>query len=206
MANASTEQRYGPTSGTLSGWAGLVLCALLVVAFSVSHFDAVSVRWILVVLAVAVLIWSMMLRPVIIVRGATVVLRNPFSSWLVPLAAIEVVAVRAVTRIEAGGQGYNAVAVGRRVRKMVGRESAGRITDLGSSGGRLSTPPEPKTNRIDASTPERLADLMTDQILAAADDARRSGQQPGPVERVWAWPELGALAALVTALVVLLLV
>lgn len=192
MSAKTTEQRYGPTSGTLSGWAGLVFCAAVVVALLLGGPDLVRVRWTIAVLAVGVAIWAVMLRPLIIVRAPVVELRNPFSSWLVPLATIDLVVVRVITRIEAGGRTYDAVAVGRRIRKMVSREQRDPIS-------------ESRTKRIDASTPETLADLMTGQILAAAENARRSGQDAGPAVRVWAVPELAVLAALVVALVVTLL-
>ncbi|MFL6062143.1 MAG: hypothetical protein ACJ72E_12990 [Marmoricola sp.] len=205
MVEKKAEQRYGPTSGTFAGWVGVVLCVVLAVLLAISDPDVVSLRWILGLLAAAGLIASMMLRPVIVLRPGRLVLRNPFSTWLVPLAAIEAVEVRAVTRVSAGGATYDAVAVGRRIRKMVRGVQPSRITDLsGYAGGRIEQPAESSSRKIDASTPEALADLMIGQILAAADDARSKHEEAGQVQRVWSVVPIGVIVALTVGFVVAL--
>lgn len=206
MTATSKQQRYGPTAGTVSGWIGLVICAAVLVTFAISSPGVVGSRWIAGASGAAVVIWSMMLRPVIIVRPPVVELRNPFSSWQVPLATIDAVLVRAVTRIESGGRSYDAVAVGRRVRKMARSVAVpGRVNEFGRADAMPAIEPDPVSRRLDASTPEALADLMIEQILNAAADAKRRNDPVGTPVRTWAVVELGLLGAAAIALAVTLL-
>jgi hypothetical protein len=187
MATKAGEQTYGPTSGVITGWFGLLVCAVVVV---VASFDSSGSRfhWLTGALLVGLMLWAVMLRPRIVVREpGEVELRNPFSAWVIPLAAIDVVAVRAVTNIEAVGKTYTCAAVGRRLRKMRSVE-------------RYGADPAPKSRRTDTLNAEGLADLMTEQVLSAAAMARRTGHDPGPVTRVWAVPELVLLGVFVVAL------
>lgn len=189
------EQRYGPTTGGVTGWLGLVLCVGGIVPLLMDP-TAGRIRLALAIALAGVVVWSFMLRPRIIIREpATLLLRNPFSTWQVPLAAINRVQVKAITRVEVEDGGYNGVAVGRRVRAMV----RGPVTKYGDGlitpGLRLGTPPRREPKHPSATSPEAIADLLTEQILAASDRARESGQPTGPVLRRWAWVELALLAA-----------
>ncbi|MET3962934.1 hypothetical protein ABIE44_002868 [Marmoricola sp. OAE513] len=207
IRTGSGEQRYGPTAGTVTGWLGLVVCVALAAVFAVVDVGAARPPWICGFVGGAVVIWATMLRPVIVVRAPDQVeLRNPLSSWLIPLASVEVVQVRAVTRVVASGTPYDAVAVGRRIRKMVrnGPERV-KLGDFGPNTG-VAVPVDPPTARFDVSTPEALADLMTEQILAAAEDARRTGKPAGPAVRSWAVLEIALLGVAAVAFVVSLFV
>jgi hypothetical protein len=51
-------------------------------------------------------------------------------------------------------------------------------------------------------SPEAVADLVVEQILAASERARESGQRTNPALRSWAWPELVLAAALVVGFAV----
>lgn len=202
-----TEQRYGPTTGVFSGWVGLLMCAAAAVALAMNASTA-SVRFALVFAAFGVLVWCYMLRPRIIVRetGSTLVLRNAFSTWLIPLAAITVVRVKAITRVEVGDQGYDGIAVGRRIKAMVRGMQPRRGDGFADAGRTLGDPPRRESKHPRASSPEAIADLMTEQVLAAAGRAKEAGQPTGSVRRTWAWPELAVLAGLALGVVVTYLV
>ena len=201
------EQRYGPTTGTFTGWLGLAMCVAGTVALLMDP-EVASVRFALIFAAVGLLDWCYMLRPRIIVREpATLLLRNAFSTWTVPLAAITVVRVKAITRVEVGDQAYDGIAVGRRIKAMVRGIQPRRGDGFADAGRALGDPPrgaEPK--HPVASSPEAIADLMTEQILAASVRAKETGQPTGPGIRSWAWPELALLAGLLIGIAVTFLV
>jgi hypothetical protein len=196
VAVTITEQRYGPTTGTGTGWLGLAMCAAGSVPL-LMHPDAARTRFAVVLGLAGVLIWCYLLRPRIIVQEpTTLLLRNAFSSWVVPLAAVTVVRVKAITRIEVGDLGYDAIAVGRRVKTMVRGATVRHGDGFADAGRALGDPPRRERKHPIADTPEAIADLMTDQILAASVRAQETGQPVGPVRRTWARVELALLAAL----------
>jgi hypothetical protein len=202
-----SEQRYGPTSGTLAGWFGLVMCAGIAIAFVVTDTGLVSVRWALVFVTFGVVIWAMMLRPLIVVRDGEVVLRNPFASWHIPISLITSVTVRAVTFVETPGKTYSSPAVGRRLRRMDrrGLDKQTGLRGFGNPFNQIAVEPVAGAGtRVDASTPEGLADLMIAQIKTAAAEGQRvaalRGGEPEKVARVWAVPELVLLGAALVAL------
>lgn len=179
VSSGDDDVRFGPTSGVVSGWLGVVLCAGVAVLALVSGADRGSFRIVLCAAAAGVLVWCFLLRPRIVVRApAELVLRNAVSSWVLPLAAVQAVTVRAITKVEAGGRRYDALAVGRSMRP----RRAG------------SAHPHDAVEE---------ADLVVQVLLAEADQARKLGTGTGSPRRVWAVPELTALAVL--ALAVLLL-
>ncbi len=201
MAVPMVEQRYGPTSGNVSGVVGMLGCLVAAVWLPIAEHDLVATRWALGAGAGAVAIWAYMLRPRIIVQPETLVLRNPLSSWLVPLAGVRVVQVRVLTRITTtAGTTYDAVAVGRPIKSLTGRK---RTTSFGVFGRSVSADPDPVSSKFRyarTDTPDGTADLMTEQVLAAADRAREAGRADGPVRRVWATPELVLISAMLIAL------
>jgi hypothetical protein len=204
MAEAKVEQRYGPTSGAITGALGVVGCLVVAVGLPFAQHDVLTARWALGAGAGAVLIWSFMLRPRIIVHPETLELRNPLSSWLVPLAGVEAVQVRAVTRIRTvSGGTYDAVAVGRPIRSLTGRTPRRSVLGVGGFGGRVDLAPDPppaspRYRRTEG--PDAIADLMTEQILAAAARAKDAGFADGPARRPWALPELVLMATMLLAL------
>lgn len=175
-------QRYGPTSGTVTGVVGLVSCAVVVVVVVVGGLSPTSVRVGLAALALGVLIWAYLLRPSIVVEpdGHTLLLRNPLVSHRIPIAVVKAVVVRAITTVRTHDDDrFDAVAVGYPLRKIARGAT-------GASG----------RDRIEIQT------LMVDRILAAADRARTSEAPVGPVERRYAVVEIGLLVALVIAFAV----
>jgi hypothetical protein len=197
VAVTITEQRYGPNTGTFTGWLGLVMCVGAALAVLMQP-DPGRVRFGLVLLLVATVIWSYLLRPRVIIRetAAVLLLRNAFSTWELPLAAVTRVRVKAITRIELGEDGYDGIGVGRRVRTMVRGQAVKHGDGFADAGRALGDPPRLEPKHPSTNSPEAIADLMTEQVLAAAERAQESGQQIWPVRRTWAWPEIVVLAGL----------
>lgn len=201
------EQRYGPTSGSVIGFLGLGTCAVIVGMAVLDHPTTTSIRVAIAAVGIAILVWAYLLRPRIIVEagGSTLVLRNPLSSWHIPLAAVRVVGVKTVTTVKTEDRRFDAVAVGYSMRKVVrGRTAPASGSMPGTLGGSIAVPsagrgPEPARD-------PRLADLeiqalMPDRILAAADRARALGFPETPIERSYAVPEIVLLGLTVLALV-----
>jgi hypothetical protein len=61
----------------------------------------------------------------------------------------------------------------------------------------------PPRDQLDS---DMVADLVTDQILIAADRARAEGHEPDRPARTWAVPELAVLALLAVGLVLSLFI
>jgi hypothetical protein len=181
------EQRYGPTTGTVTGWIGLTMCTTAVV-LTLLDPTTVRIRYALVYALLGVVVWAYILRPRVIIREPTaLLLRNAFSTWEVPLAAVTSVGVKAIIRVRTGERAYDGIGVGRRVMKMV-RGPQGHLHG-----------PTIKHPRVDS--PEAVADLVVEQVLAASERARESGQPTNPALRRWAWLELVFCAALLVGFV-----
>lgn len=202
-----SELRFTPTSGTVTGWIGVSAAVLVLVAALIEMRTLVGTRYALGAGVFGLLIWCFMLRPRVVIGRAELELRNIFSSWHVPLADVRRVAVRAITRVYTEDGHFDGVAVGRPLRSMrrgrrpntqtIGLPGLGRtITDNAVP----AQPPATEHLNSDA-----VADLVIEQVLAAADNARATGlATSAPVRRTWAVVELGALAVLVVGFVVTL--
>lgn len=194
-------RRFHPTSGTAVGWLGVVLAAIAVFAVM---YDGVSVRGARFGLAATlfgVLIWCFMLRPRVVLSRTEVELRNAFSSWHVPLAAVRRVMVRAITRIDTEDGHFDGIAIGRPLRTLTHRTPPSPKVGLPGLGqsmalGAAVEPAQPR-NQLDANA---VADFLVERVLEAADRARESGQPVGTARRSWAWIELGGVAVLTVAL------
>jgi len=197
VAVTITEQKYGPTTGAFTGWIGLLMC-LGAIAALLTDATAGSVRFAIVLGALGLLIWCFVLRPRVIVREPnTLLLRNAVSTWELPLAGVTKVRVKAITRVEIGESPYDGIGVGRRVRTMVRGQVVKHGDGFADAGRALGDPPRRDRKHPEVNPPEAVADLVTEQVLAAAERAREAGQPTEPVRRTWAVVELVLLAALV---------
>jgi hypothetical protein len=185
VTTTSGKQAYGPTSGVVTGWIGLVGGIGLGVVVVVSDHDLVGVRWALALAALGVVLWAYLLRPRIILDHAssTLVLRNPLTTWRIPLATVRMVGVKTVTTVKTDDARYDAVAVGYPLRKVL------RASRPGAG-------PSPRRERIDEQG------VMVETVLAAADKARLEHPADVPAVRSYAVVELGLLGAAVLALAV----
>jgi hypothetical protein len=208
-SDRGAKRLFTPTSGTFSGWLGVGLAAVAFVAVVLDDHTLRGGRIAIAALTFGLVVWCFMLRPRILIGSTLLELRNPFTTWHVPLASVRRVAVRAVTRVwDDEDRHFDGVAVGRPVRSLVrgGASKARYVGPPGLGGARMTDDADasrvPKGN-LDA---DMVADFVTEQILLCADRAREAGETPAEPRRTWAWLELGALGVLVLALVVTLLV
>ncbi len=168
------QQTYGPNSGTVAGWVGVVLAAVVVTLVAINERSEDGLRTGLAVALVGVVVWCYLLRPRIKVRPPILLLRNAFADWEIPLASVEEVTVRTVTGVYTAERRYDGIAVGRTVRSILRSQAGG--------------------------TGDETADLMTAQIMRAAASARERGEETGPARRTPAYPELVVLSLLAAAL------
>lgn len=176
---------FGPTSGTLTGWFGLFLCAVVVAASFLTHDGLVEARLILSALLAAVVIWAFLLRSRVIVGPESVVLRNAFVEHTVPYSVIDSVDIRTVTCVYVGEKRYVGAGVGHSVRALVRRTIPMRD----------APPPIPKGQLPTSAIPDFVLERIRERMRMAPDSG-------GAVTRRFAVPEIAAGVLLTVALVV----
>lgn len=189
---------FRPTSGQVTGVIALVAVAAIVVIAMVDRESGLPAPVIAAALLVGVIVWSAMLRPRVWTTEHSLVMRNMFDTTVVPLAAIEEIAVRQVLAVRAGEKRYVSAAIGRSRRQAV---RSGRPAPASTDAGPAAV---------------NYPDFVEERIRRQADDARAklgiqrfSDEQAAlasGVGRRPAWVELGALCATSVAFVVTLLV
>lgn len=188
MGGDGTVEGFHPTSGRVTGIAGLLI-GLVVVVSGVLDRAAGFPLWVTLSAVVAmVLVWSAMLRPRVFLDGDDLVLRNMWETVTMPLAAVEEVAVRQVLVLRVGERRYVSPAVGRPWRKLA--------TGAPAAAGGPAAPSYPEY------VEERIRQRM-DETRSSLGVARYSPQQEALAARVRrrpAWPEVAALAVSVLAL------
>jgi hypothetical protein len=203
-------QTFTPSSGAGAGWTGVVIVVIALVAVVLDDRTLGGARIAVVAAIFGLLVWCYMLRPRVVIGSSELELRNPFTSWHVPLAAIRKVAVRAVTLVYTDDRRFDGVAVGRPVRTLVrGRTVPQRSLGVpGFGANRISEGADASRQPKGQLDPNTYADFLTEQVLAHAERARESApeSEPGAARRSWAWPELAGLAVLTITLVVILFV
>ena len=184
-SSGSTEsgyvEKFPPTSGRVVGVIALLLSAAVAVYALVDGEDSLGAAYAWGAAFAGILSYAALLRPAVRVDSGFLVLRNMLDTNVVPLAAIDEVAVRQVLAVRANEKRYVSPAIG-------------------SSFLRTMRP------RVDRSGEKELTypDYVRDRILHLADGARRrtgSGEVP-PVRRQWAWPEIIGLVVTALGLVV----
>jgi hypothetical protein len=166
-------EKFPPTSGRVMGSLAVVLCAALA-AYAALDSDegfGAPVAW--GAAFAGILSYAALLRPGVRVDSDALVLRNMIDTNVVPLAAIDEVAVRQVLAIRADEKRYVSPAIGtsffRTIRPRTDRSGVAELT---------------------------YPEYVRDRILHLADGARRRSRDadPPPVRRQWAWPEIAGLA------------
>lgn len=181
MADDNSDERFPPTNGRALGVFGLLLGLGFAVGAPVTDIDGAWV-WSTVGLLVVVLMWSGLLRPVVLVEGDDLVLRNMLDTVRVPLAAIDTVAVGQVLAVFVDDDRYVAPSIGRTRRQLHGRALPGQM--------------------VDAPQLPDVGLFVEQRIQHRVETARKTGAEPGPVVRAWAWPEIAALSVAVVLVVV----
>lgn len=185
MTSGDTEQRFGPSMGRFTGFLGLGVCATVIATVAAGDLTAGSVRAAAVAAGGAVVLWTYLLRPRIVLEagGATLALHNPLSTWRLPLQSVRSVWVKAVTSVQTDDDTrYDAVAVGYPLRKLA---RAARPSP--ASGGF----PDTVASRVPRHDEQSV---MVEAIRGAADRARVLGIVGPPAERTPAIVELAAFA------------
>lgn len=199
-------ERFAPTSGRVMGVVGLLL-AVSVVGFGLADPDLGFADWVIAFAALGgVLVWAAVLRPRVSLVGEHLELRNMLETDLIPLAAIEELAVRQLLAVRAGDKRFLCPALGKSRRQLRGRPAFGS----GAVAGRLRSKP------ADARTTVDFADFVEQRIRQRMEDERAArGIRAGSAEQLAlaqevrrqpAWPEIVALVVLTVALVVTIVV
>lgn len=186
MSAEPTTTWFPATSGRVSGTVGLIVAVVMMVLTLIGRADPALA---IVALLIALLSWMVLLRPRVGVRGHDLLLRGMASTLAIPLASVGTISARQVLAVRVGDRRYVSAAVGQSLGQLHRERRVVRHHDA----------PAP--------TPHRGAtDHIVELIETHVADARREAAPTGEVRREWAWPEVGALAALAVALVVAVLV
>jgi hypothetical protein len=207
FAERGSARRFAPTSGTASGWTGVGLAGVALVVILRDGHSLTHLRFALGVAIFGLLDWCYLLRPRLVIGSAELELRNPFSSWHVPLVHVRRVAVRAIMSVYTEERRFDGVAIGRPVRSLRNKPARAPMMGIPGLGGRrlpdmtmISSPQRPRpADVLDANA---IADLVVEQVLVASDEARTRPHDGRVARRSWAWLEIGLLAALVIGLVI----
>lgn len=182
------EPALGPTSGTVSGWFGIVLgLVVLVVALTDRSFGDTPVLVSASLLGIA-LVWTLLLRPRIVLRRDAMVLRNGFVDHVVPWGLVDGVTVRSVTHVHVGERRYVGTAVGRSTLRMVRDERQARAGSETVAPGAVA---------VGANLPDFLEARVAERL-------RDASRGEGRVRRLIAWPEVVLVALPAVALVIAL--
>ena len=186
--NATPEvPTFGPTSGGISGAVGIV-CGLGLAASTLSEgVHPSELPYLFAGLAFVAASWALLLRPRIRLHPRDLELRNAFSSFRIPYAAISGVSVRSYTVVRVGERRYVGLAVGRTRGSMTRRrrgELLGQAPDLAKG-----------KSLVGVKEADLLQSMLDDRVGGTEDVA------PGRVVRRWAVPEIAAVAGCLLAFV-----
>jgi hypothetical protein len=180
-SGADYTERFPPTSGRVMGVLAVLLSlsVMVLAIFDGEQGLGAPVAW--GAAFFAIVSYAAMLRPAVRVEKGTLVLRNMLDTNVVPLAAVEEVAVRQVLAVRAEEKRYVSPAIGhsflRTIRPRVQRDG-----------------------QLEISYP----DYVRDRILSLSDGARRrqGNADLPPVRHEWAWPEIAGLVVTAVGCVV----
>ncbi|MBM9459408.1 hypothetical protein JK386_05800 [Nocardioides sp. zg-536] len=197
---ARKPQRFR-AGGVTVGVLGLVVVAVVLVVGTVDDRGDFPAWAYPCGLAVAVVIWAVMIRPALVLGEDEMELRNVFHSRWIPYAEVVEVRVAQVTivhtedgRYVGSGFGRSRTAI-RRDGKHVAGTTDGRPRAEKVSAGQL----------VEDLLQRRVRAAQEQQTLAAGADVDGT-PTASRVRRVWSWPVLVLLAVSVAATVVLALV
>lgn len=199
----SSVEKFAPNGGT----AMAVIAGLVAVAFIAGWaIDIHRVALWVPALAVlgAVVVWMSTVRPRVWVKEHQLVLRNMLSTWYIPLASIDEVAVRQVMAVRAGGERYVCAGVGRSLRSALKGSTVEHAREhLGGLRGELAKVPEhgmPYADFVELRVTELInEDRMRRGVKKYSPEADELAKQ---ARREPAWLEIGALVAALVFLVV----
>ena len=205
-------ERFKPTSGLFTGYAGMALAAFALVYCVLFVHTVVGLRVALAAVLAAVVIWVAMLRPRVTAYAEELLLRGSLHDTRIPYLAIEDVTITQMMNVFAAGKRYVCVGIGKGivsdVRQRAKQERAASKGDKASRWREFSE----KAER--ASLDERAMSyhsFVTTRIDELVDQAKRDARRRGddtipPVRTTWARPEVAALVVTSVAFIVSLFV
>lgn len=204
-AASAPVERFKPTSGTLVGYAGLALAVVVLAYVVLDARNLDGVRIAVGTLLFGMVVWLTQLRPRATAYRDHVVLKGIVRDSHVPLAAVDEIALGQTLNLWVGDERYVCIGIGSSFREEI-KASRKREQTLGTS--RMT---EFALRSERANTDERAMSYQTfvvTRLEELVDEARRRHRgEPAPrPRRVWAWPEVAALAVTAAVFVLLLLV
>jgi hypothetical protein len=171
-------ERFVRNGGTVMPILGGIVVVAFIVGWAVDR-DGVPLWVPALALLIGALLYTSTVRPRVMIRGHDLVLRNMVSTTVIPLAAVDQLAVRQVLAVRVGDQRHVCSGVGRSFRQAM------KATAL-----------EPAVNYADF-VEIRLQELVNEDrarrgVKRFSAEADELGEQ---VRRERAWPEIAALAA-----------
>lgn len=163
------------------GWLGMAVAGAVVVAALVDRGGSAVAAVAGAVLA-GTLLWTFLIRPAVLLRDGELVLRGPVRDAVLPLGAIDTLAVGAFLTVRAGDVKLTNAAVGRTLRQSRRDGQSEQPQDMSAGA------------------------VVESRLLAAIDTARQQGAPAEPVRRTWAWPEIAVLAVAAVVLALALVV
>lgn len=178
---------FTPTSGLMVAvltWVGI---AVALVAILLTSPTVVGLRWGVVLLLFALVVWVTQVRPRVLAFPDTLVIRHMLSDVHLPLASVDTVAARHVLYVWVGDERHSCAGIGRSTRALARGSGTARGSSEGAAG-------------MD------YVSYVETRIMDLAETARRERRQSASTRRVWAVPELVGFAVLLLLLVASLLV
>jgi hypothetical protein len=191
-------EKFAPNGGTGMAIIGGVVGLGFIVGWALD-MDEVPLWVPAVALLGGIVLYMSTLRPRVRVHGRELVLRNMLTTFYIPLAAIEEIAVRQVLAVRAGGKRYVCAGAGRTLRQAMKGSAVQKASEqMGGLRGEMAaaTVREPGMNYADY-VEIRIQELVNE------DRMRRGVKRFSPeadelakqIRRELAWPELIALVA-----------
>lgn len=185
-------ERFTVWGSRIMGAIGLTVVAVVLVLGVVGGSDGYPAPIYPVLGLVGLMFWTMLVRPAVAVVDDRLVLRNPFTTVRLPLAAIEQVVVRQWLAVRVGDRRFTNSGVGRSYRQAMRDDRKGDVSGLDIANLSYGAIIERRIDKRaeDARTQQGIA-LYSDEQAALAADVRR---EPARIE-------IGLLAVLLLALV-----
>ena len=192
-------ERFKPTSGLFTGYAGMALAACAFGYCALFVHSVVGLRVALAAVLGGVVIWVTQLRPRVTAYPDELLLRGSVKDARIPYLAIEEVTITQMMNVFAAGKRYVCVGIGKGIVSDVRQRAKQERAAAKNTAGRWREFSE-KAER--ASLDERALSyhtFVTTRIEELVDEARRNAKRRGdetvpPVRAFWARPELAALA------------
>lgn len=190
-------QRFKPTSGAVTGWAGLAMAAVAIGYVALRVHSVPGLRVLLGAAFAAVLVWATQLRPRVTAYVDGLLIRGAFRDTLVPYRAVDEVTIGQTLSVWVGSRRYVCVGIGRSVARDARRRR--RAQARGEGVGLIrGLAPSPAAEAAEDRARGTYQDFVLTRITDLVDRARashRSGEPVPGVQRRYAVPELAALVA-----------